>query len=375
MQERQNRITIPQQGEGEYSIHGYHTAPEELREEFKTVIWESLLNYPKDQLNQDPHKIPYPGQELVISGSFLSLSGSMGEQFADPIWCEQKLLWLKEIGMDTLIIYTGWEKSAIYPSKLVDGIFGELDPLDTILQVSSRIGFRIYVGVPFMSSYWMVFSPDELNDVVSSTELRLQELKQRYGHYPAFAGWYIPYELCDAFVLHRPDLTKFVARLAAICQGLLPDKPVMNAPYFRTTLPIPEFKELWNRILQEANIQILAMQDSVGVNGPFAEMRLAELGVYYAALSEVCEENEVKFWTDLELFDQEHGAPLDYEPWSAQAATGERIIEQVEAQSQYVEKIVCFEFFHHLDPERGLKQRESFETYENWVSSILKKTK
>ncbi len=368
-----SKITIPKEGEGALSIHGYYTAPESIRESFKTVIWESLLNYPKEILNQEEHKVPYPKQQLVISGSFLSLSGSMGEQFADLCWCRNKLLSLMEIGMDTLIIYTGSEHSAVYPSKLAASAFGEKDPLGTILEIGSELNFKIYVGVPFMSSYWMVLSEDELENLLALTNPRLKEMKERYSHHSAFAGWYIPYELCDAFVLNKPNLPDFVRRLSEVCQELMPGKDVMIAPYFRTTMEMDEFKALWTRILGEANIQILAMQDSVGVNGPYAEMRLKELGVYYSALHEVCQKVGVRLWTDLELFDQEHGAPLDYEQWSAKPAKGERIIAQVEAQSPYVEKIVCFDFFHHLDPQQGPEQAESFRVYYDWAVNVLNK--
>ena len=86
--------------------------------------------------------------------------------------------------------------------------------------------------------------------------------------------------------------------------------------------------------------------------------------VVNAALQPVMEAHGVRFWANIEVFDQIHGWPVDEGNWDAIPATLERVLEQLELESPYVEKVVIFEFSHYMSPRLGGKALELYQRYQ-----------
>jgi hypothetical protein len=297
---------------------------------------------------------PFPGQKLILSGAFMNLGGLL-DRYADPEMCKKELDAMVAIKMDTMIIDTAYPDGAFFDSKLMPSLIKGKDPIENILSYADAHGMKCFLNTGHLTNEWEFMNPEQGKELVEKNKKFDKELFDRYAKHPSFAGWYINYELCDGLLrseVTRNQLCPLFAELADYLKSLTPGKPVAIAPYFTTNLPPGKFGDLWKDIMVRCHINILMMQDSIGavnVSGS-EEDRFAHLAAYYGDLYRVCKEIGVQCWSDLEVFRQTHGAPIDTKPWSAQPAPADRVIKQIEIEQEYVEKIVIFDYPHYLSP-------------------------
>ncbi len=297
---------------------------------------------------------PYPGQKLGLTGAFMNMGGVL-ERYSDPELCRQEMDAMVAIKMDTVIIDTAYPDGAFFSSKLMPSLTNGKDPIENMMAYADKHGMKCYLNTGHLTNDWAFMNPGQAQELLQKNMKFDQELFDRYGKHPSFAGWYINYELCDGLLRSeetRKQICPLFAEMADYLKKLTPGKPVAIAPYFTTNLPPGRFGDLWKDIMLRCHIDILMMQDSIGavnVSGSEAD-RFKHLAAYYGDLHRVCKEIGVQFWTDLEVFRQTHGAPIDTNPWKAQPAPIDRLIRQIEIEQEYVEKIVIFDYPHYLSP-------------------------
>ena len=243
--------------------------------------------------------------------------------------------------------------------------------MEKVLKLSDQNDFKVFIGLPTLMVDWMLAEEEELAEVTSKSAHIAEEIYDRYKKYNSFHGWYIPYELCNVFIRNKPEekmLPAWIGSLAAECKKVVPEKPVLIAPYFTTTLELDEFENLWSMVLEETGVDILAMQDSVGVHG---DDRLKELGAYFAVLKKVCTRYGVSLWADSEVFHQVAGIPKDNNSWQATPTSVNMLLEQISVLSKYVERIIIFCFSHYMSPQFSKKADKLYIDYKKFRESKL----
>jgi len=232
---------------------------------------------------------------------------------------------------------------------------------------------RVFLGLAMTSIWWK----GEFNEEFLQGELRrnkkvVKELWERYSSFSSFAGWYIPYEIGDIYSRNdetRVLLTEFIAELTAFCHQTSGGKPVAISAYFSGELDPAEYGDLWKKIFASADIDIMVLQDGAGSHLLSLELAMRR----FAALKRVCESEGIKLWSYLEIFDQIHGWPIDSKPREVVTADLGKVLEQIDAEEEYVDKILCFEFSRYMSPQQNEASKRLYEDYMRFYKGELKR--
>jgi len=240
---------------------------------------------------------------------------------------------------------------------------GTWDPIGTILAAAEQRDMQVWLGLSLDPNYWQgVFDPAA--SAAANMALML-ELEDRYGASPAVAGYYLPEEIEDrSFVspaAHEAMIQYLEAMVAAAHDQV--GRPVMVAPYFGMNPNADAYAAWWDVTLARAPVDVIAMQDGVGTRRTTAEEGVP----VYAALLPVAAKHGVELWSDLEVFEQIHGWPVDDLAWQAQSARIETVLEQLELEAPFVVKFVTFDFTHHMSPRLGGMAADLYRGYQEYL--------
>ena len=291
-----------------------------------------------------------------LTGTFLQLDGS-NLPWREEEW-RKELSYMKQIGMDTLIIASvAFDSTSFYPSRFLSKFqqLGTNDPIETLLSLSDKMRIDVYLGL--YSWNWEGKGSEE--DFGNFAELNIKVAKELYSLYskhPSFKGWYIlSWELGNAPPIGNVDVRAY-KRVVDFLRKLNPKKKIIIAPYFTLDISFEKLGEGWRKLLPFLKIDILALQDGVGCD---RGIKPEHIPSYFSSMKKACEENKVEFWGDLEIFD----IPSGWKP-----AKIERIREQIEKMKPFVKKIVVWEFNHYMSPLKGGEQRKLYEEYKKFLS-------
>lgn len=232
------------------------------------------------------------------------------------------------------------------------------DPIGDLLAAAEQVGFDVWLGLSLDPAYWQG-QFDAAGSAAANTELMLT-LEARYGSSPALAGYYLPEEIDDrSFVSDEAHaaMTQYLAAMADAAHEI--DRPVMVAPYFGMNPDADAYAAWWDTTLASADIDIIAMQDGVGTRRTTAEQGVP----VFRALKEVTDRHGVALWSDLEVFEQTHGWPVDDLAWQSQPASIDTVTEQLELEAPFVDKFVAFDFTHYMSPRLGGLAAELYDAY------------
>lgn len=240
------------------------------------------------------------------------------------------------------------------------------DPLGTILAAAEQRGFGVWLGLSLDPNYWQgVFDPTA--SAAENTALML-ELEELYGSSPALVGYYLPEEIDDrSFVTERAHeaMIQYLGAMATAAHEQV-GRPVMVAPYFGIAPNALAYAAWWDTTLERAAIDVIAMQDGVGTRRTTAE----EGEPVYAALAAVARKHGVALWSDLEIFEQIHGWPVDELAWQATPARIETVLLQLELEAPHVQKFVTFDFTHHMSPRLGGMAADLYAGYLEYLEGL-----
>ena len=237
------------------------------------------------------------------------------------------------------------------------------EPLLHMLAAAEQLDMQVWLGLGLDPSFWQgQFDAEQAAAQNIDIMLRLHEL---YGASPALAGWYLPEEINDRTFVGADIHEAMIRYLAAVADAAHAQtgKPVMVAPYFGMTPDAAAYAAWWDTTLERADIDVIAMQDGVGTRRTTTEEGVP----VFAALADVAAKHDVALWSDLEIFEQVHGWPVDEAAWQARPADIERVLHQLELEAPHVAKFVAFDFAHYMSPRLGGPAEALYHAYRAYL--------
>ncbi len=296
---------------------------------------------------------------LPITGTFLDeISHDIPHQNWGPVEWERDFQAMHAMGIDTVIlIRSGHKHWLTYPSEVL--IAREqchrppLDLVDLFLTLAERHGMAFYFGTYDSGRYWITGDSQKEIDL---NRAAVDEVWSKYGHRPAFRGWYLTQEVSR----RTRGIIDVYATMGRHCKALSGGKlPVLISPYmdgikavsaFTTPLNKPDAVTLqkheqeWDEIMAgiAGAVDIVAFQDG--------HVDFHELAGYLAVNRTLASRHGLRCWTNSENFDRD--MPIKFLPikW-------EKLLLKLTAAGEAgLEKAITFEFSHFMSPNSAYLQ-------------------
>ena len=179
-----------------------------------------------------------------------------------------------------------------------------------------------------------------------------QELISIYGEHEGLGGLYMSIEPANITFMGpetRKVLASAIDRVAKAVHAAKPGLKLSICPFFNTALSsAEEFGSVWEYVIENSDLDVLMLQDGVGVEPQTLTASQDLVSPWYAALRRAANKKGIEFWGNSELFTNlgTRGAP------NLIPSTMEKIRMQLTAEAGYVDKFVCFAF-SYLDPMKS----------------------
>lgn len=240
------------------------------------------------------------------------------------------------------------------------------DPTRTLLEVATERKMSVWLGLNYNSQWWMNYANDPtwLTREYDLSKAIAAELWTLFGGQfgATIAGFYLPMEIDNVNFPNAILQQRMIDVLADVVTDIhtRTGKPVMTAPFYNAKLGMlaPEFSAWWRRIALASRIDVVSLQDGIGVGHSYAiEQSFAWLRELQDALPPT-----TSLWSVLETFVYVEGTPMKPAPWS-------RIQIQIEVESSVVDVVTTFAFTHYQSPQQGFAvQYQQWKNYTDRVS-------
>ena len=306
-----------------------------------------------------------PGSKKTLTGSFIDFSGK--SHWSQKEW-ESQFREMKDIGMNTAIIQfisygdTTWFNSANNFTRIKFP-----NALPNLLAAANIKQMNVFIGLYFDEEYWKnQTNVDWLQLHADRCISVAEELNAQFGKNPAFKGWYIPHEP-EPNAYHSKELTaslkdNLINRISDKLHSF-DSKPVSIAAFFNSELTSPTQLKDFMTELCRSNLQIIMLQDGIGVN----HVSLEQVGLYYNEAARGLYENtnyKGEFWTDLETFSFAPQGPV----------TIVRIKKQLQAELSvpHITKAVTFQYYQDMCPTGpgGVSSARLRNDYLDFIKSL-----
>jgi hypothetical protein len=304
------------------------------------IFINSCINMNKNN-NQDKSQVPF--SKKALTGSFVDFFGK--HEWSRQDW-EDQFAEMKELGMNTAIIqFMSFGDITWFNSANTFTVKKHPDALTNLLAAANNKQMEIIIGLYFDNEYWKnQTNVDWLRLHADRCVFIAREIHELYGNDPAFKGWYIPHEP-EPNAYHSRELTasfneNMINRISDVLHGL-DSKPVSIAAFFNCELTSPEQLRDFMNELCKSNLQIIMLQDGVGVN----HVSLDDVGRYYKEADRGLFENtgyKGEFWTDLETFSFAPQGPVTIDRVKRQL--------QEEMSTPNISKAVSFQYYSNMSP-------------------------
>lgn len=260
-------------------------------------------------------------------------------------WIEEYRM-LQKIGINEIILQSIADTKlhyAVYPTKMEGYSSNSIDMVGTALLAADSVGMKVRIGLGFNDDWWSIEAQLQawLEHEAEANSVIVTEIITMYGGHRALAGWYIPYEfhpLMALVCIQQSNLHRFFKKIAGTIK-LNSKETIMIAPYYNARLSGPVILTLWSnmirRIFQDTGIDIIALQDSIGVG----YNTLDDLDEIYAYTKKVTEEIGLILYAVTETFEETEGEKLP--------APHRRILKQLSRESAYVRRFIAFSINHY----------------------------
>ncbi|MCC6490017.1 MAG: DUF4434 domain-containing protein [Candidatus Hydrogenedentes bacterium] len=272
-----------------------------------------------------------------ITGAFVQLDGT-NLTWTHQQW-QQELESMRKLGMDTLIIdgvalneyaFCRIDSYPIWPNC------GTEDPLKTLLSISEQLDIQVWVGL--YRQGWEDQTPPAFEEFARRCKTVADEFWDRYGKAAPLAGWYLlNWEIGNTAPLDNIGVKAYLD-VVPYLRNLTPNLSILISPYFTLDITPAALEEGWRTMLPAIKPDIVALQDGVGCD---RKLTPDDTGPYFQALARACKDSRVRFWGNVETFDQPAG-------WKT--ATPDRVLRQIETVSPHCEKVITWEYSHYLSP-------------------------
>jgi hypothetical protein len=239
-------------------------------------------------------------------------------------------------------------KCAFYPTSLSG--YTQCNSYDAVLvslQRAQAKGIKVWLGLNWTDDWWNNYANNQtwLTNEFNLSKQVAQELWNRYSSYSSsIAGFYLTMEVDN---VNFPDSTT-ENRMITVYNDVATyihtnmGKPVMVAPFFNEASGrnASDYAAQWGRIVAGAPLDVVALQDGIGVGHASVATIASWLSPMRTAIKNARPATE--FWSDLET------CLTDFT-----AAPVSRVIQQLEAEKAYVDKFTTFSFNHYDSPQQG----------------------
>ena len=294
---------------------------------------------------------------MLLTGTFLDeISHDIPHQNWGRAEWARDFAAMRTIGIDTVIlIRSGHKHWMTYPSDVLhtrEGCFiPPVDLVDMFLDLAEAHDMAFYFGTYDSGRYW---HQGDYRQEVDLNKAVVDEVWARYGHKPAFKGWYLTQEVSRRV----KGIIEIYAEMGRHCKALA-NLPVLISPWMDGIKSVWSFDaevskaqgitpevhaREWGEIMAGISgaVDIVAFQDG--------HVDFHELPTYLAINKELSDRHGLRCWTNSETFDRD--MPIKFLPikW-------EKLLLKLQAAAQVgVEKAITFEFSHFMSPNSAYAQ-------------------
>ncbi|MCX8020748.1 MAG: DUF4434 domain-containing protein [Chitinophagaceae bacterium] len=290
---------------------------------------------------------------MLITGTFLDeISHDIPHQNWGPQEWDQDFQYMKAAGIDTVIlIRCGYRKQLTFPCRYLmqqHGCFPpSLDLVDLFLCLSEKYDMNFFFGLYDSGAWW---DSGNASEDLSANKFVCEEAWQRYGHYPAFKGWYLSMEISR----RTREATDAIAEMGNHCKQLSNNLPTFISPWIdgkkalsmqdgiikkHESISLKQHEEEWNEIFDGIKnaVDIVAFQDG--------HVEYHELYDYLTVNKQLADKYGLRSWTNCESFDRD--MPIKFLPIKFDLMK----LKLEAAEKAGCEKAITFEFSHFMSPQ------------------------
>ena len=283
-----------------------------------------------------------------------------GDSVADFAFYDVGISPLRNPG-GTDVVARSWSKPTTWPGTPSQG--GK-ESVDYLLDAAVANGMKAWLGLYLCEkdfcNWWDSQDIDDDIDRNDSVAIEwhvqrsiqvAQDLLAKYGDHAGFGGLYMSIEPANITFMGnetRKVLASAIDRVAKAAHAAKPGVKVSICPFFNTSLSsAEEFGSVWEYVIENSDLDVLMLQDGVGVEPQTLTASEDLVSPWYAALRRAANKKGIEFWGNSELFTN-LGTRLNVD---LIPSTMEKIRMQLTAEAGYVDKFVCFAF-SYLDPTK-----------------------
>lgn len=267
------------------------------------------------------------------------------KDFSKERWIEE-LIMLKKRNIDEIILQSVFDtekKICFYKTGNKEFKSNCVDMIENCLYAAKKTNLKVRIGLGESKLWWTLGA---LNKTWLFNEMKLNidffnEIINKYGDSEVLSGWYIPYELCDYFIAsrwQRKNINKFFKEISSNIKKKS-NLSIMISPFFWMRGPRILTIKAWEKALKEAliecEIDILAMQDSIGVG--FNTLKNIEK--LFVHTKRVTDDLNITLYADTETFKKRRGKLI--------SATEEEFLERAHIVKNYVKGHIAFSINHY----------------------------
>lgn len=245
----------------------------------------------------------------------------------------------RRIGIDTIILIRGgYRDRCVFPALSLPNLMPVQEDLARVfVDLAEEFSLQLYFGTYDSGVHWhrgAYWKEIDLNRAF------VDEVAERYGGSPAFAGWY----LCHETSRHDSHIVELFREISSHCRQAK-NVPVLISPFpegskqvgTANAFTLEESLDHWDRIFEETRefIDICAFQDG--------QIDYSEIDEFHRGMSALGRKHGILMWANVESFDRD--MPIKFPP-----ADWRRLRHKIELASREVEKLVTFEFAHFMSP-------------------------
>ena len=246
--------------------------------------------------------------------------------------------------------------------------------LTYLMEAAQKKQIDVYIGLYFDDTYWNHQTDVEwLKQQADNCIFIAEEINALFNSNTAFKGWYIPHEPEPTAynTVEKVKLFKdyFVNRISDRLHQIN-NKPVSIAAFWNSKLSSPNDLQHFMRELSKSNLQIIMLQDGVGVE----HVTLDKLAIYYQSAEKGLygKDSSYKgeFWADIETFKY----PRD-ERGLTPPADFDRIFQQISIafNTTKLKKVVSFQYYNDMSPKGSFKNSATKlrQKYYDYIHNLL----
>ena len=236
-------------------------------------------------------------------------------------------------------------RTTIYPSAMKGYTQStKHDVVKRALDTADASGAQVYVGLQINDDWWTKYLGDAawLKGEAATANLLADDLWKKYGGHASFVGWYLAFEVDNVETTQGEweNLVAFYATVGEHLKKLGPGKPILISPFFTQDGMSPaDWQMMWEYVLTRSPIDILALQDGVGVGHALNR----DLPTWFGAVESAIQNARpgMQFWVDTETFNRSsHPMPIH------------AMANDMCAVQPYVSSYLSFSFNHYLSPQQ-----------------------